>query len=315
MLFKKRVAVYTQRVHMKFRSWVLLFTLLVSANVFSAWSLDWTGEPGYETDGVEPDEGLIGAPYNFRIRFVADDPTLRPQWVRLLIDLNEDGKFGKGEEFELRPDPDERDIWSLEKKISIHEGKTQRQHIAYYFQAMANNEIKTSMLTYGPIVGGFNNSFIIEGQGWFIEEALFPLELKTMAGTEQIVITNTSNTALTVALSLPKDFPGPFHPLEDIESQEVNGFVISAVVTDSQTEQVDEESFNQSGSEDVITFEKKIAKNGVFGIGKRSDGETILPGESVYVWLQIRAPATTQGEDAMGDQMVYIKLEVTPTNS
>ncbi len=292
----------------------LLLLIALCSGIFAEWSLVWTGEPGYEKDGVEPDEGVIGGTYTFRIKFNSENTSLNPKWVKLLIDLDEDGKFGKDEEFFLEPDPQNVDIWFLDKKIAISGGRTQRQHIAYYFQAHAGDAIKSSQLTYGPLVGGFNNSFIIEGKGWFIEEALLPMEFVTMREPDRIVITNTSNSKLQVVLSLPEDFPGPFHPVEDVKSIETNAFVVSAVVTDIGQNTVRETDFNQKDSEDVVTFGRKRASGEVFGIGKKSKGSAILPGESVAIWLQLRAPAQTKSIDPYESQMVYVKLEVEAVN-
>lgn len=300
---------------MKREIFVFLFLLTaLYAGLFAEWSLVWTGEPGYETDGVEPNEGIIGGTYTFRIKFVSENPALNPKWVKLLIDLDEDGKFGTDEEFVLDPDPQQNNIWFIDKKISISGGRTQRQHIAYYFQAHTGDAVKSSQLTYGPIVGGFNNSFVIEGKGWFIEEALLPMEFVNMHEADRIVITNTSNSKLQVVLSLPEDFPGPFHPVEDVKSIETNAFVVSAVVTDLGQNSVHESDFNQNDSEDVVTFSRKRALGEVFGIGKKSKGMAILPGESVAIWLQLRAPAQTKGIDPYESQMVYIRLEVEPVN-
>jgi len=295
----------------------LIFALIIamfSGILLANWSLDWTGEPGFENDGVDPDEGLIGASYQFRVKFNSDKPSTHPRWVELHIDLNEDGMFEDNETFMMTPAEDSRDVWTFTKRIIISEGRTQRPHISYYFQAQTDNQIKTSELTYGPIVGGFNNSFLIEGKGWFVEEALLPMQFKTMEQMDRIVITNTSSIAQVISLSIPKNVPGPFHPLEDVTSIEPNGYVVSAVITDIETERLDDEDFNRFNSEDVVTIEKKTAGGRIFSVRNRSAGEVIEPGQSVAIWLQLRAPATGEGEEALGEQMVYIRLEVGQAN-
>ncbi|RKZ27904.1 hypothetical protein DRQ36_11185 [bacterium] len=289
----------------------VLSSFILTASIFASWKLDWTGEPGFENNGVNPDRGYKDTSFEFRIKFYPEKNGVYPEWVKLFIDLNGDGKFEKEEVFELEPSPDDEYIWMCNLELGTKIGAA--PHMAYYFQAHADNKIRSSMLAFGPIVEGFTNSFIIEGTGWFIKEALLPMTVRTMEQNERITFINTSGSPLSIALSIPADTPGPFYPVGDINSTETNAYVMSAVITDIETGAVREKDFNQNGSEDVITTEPKRAEGPVFGIGKSSRGSEIPPGESAAIWLQLRSPATASGENALERQWVYIKVEVSPT--
>ena len=289
-----------------------LLLVLLSVSSTAEWNLDWTGEPGFVDNGVEPDEGPNGSYFEFRIRFNSEDPKIRPAWVKLFIELDGDGRFGDDEIFELVQDNDDPNIWVRNHKINIRTDV--RPHLAYYFQALADNRIRTSQLAFGPVLGGFNNSFVIEGTGWFIKEALLPLEVRTMQQDDRIIFINTSGTTQSLTLSIPTDSPGPLYPLADINITEPNGYVMSAVITDIEDEQISLRDFNVFGSDDVVSHETKRAVGPVFSAGKKSSGIKISPGESAAIWLQLKAPVTAMGEDVLGKQWVYIKIEVSPSD-
>lgn len=278
---------------------------------FGDWNLTWTGEDGFVDDGVEPDEGHNGGTYQFRVRFNAGDSQSLPYWVKLFIDLDGDGRFSEEETFVAEQDQSDRSIWFVKRVIRVN--TKNRPHLAYYFQAFADNKIKSSELCFGPRIGGFNHSFVIEGKGWFLNEALLPMEIRTMEGRDRIIFINTSNSPQKLCLSIPQDSPGPFFPHEDKDTREPNAYVMSVVTTDMDVESVDQKDFNTEGSEDVVGFVPKKAEGPVFGIKNKNAAERIMPGESVAVWMQLRAPAQAKGGLTGEDQWVYIKIEVLQT--
>ncbi|MCK5832740.1 hypothetical protein KAH81_03620 [bacterium] len=291
---------------------IIILLGLFSGAVFGAWNLVWTGENGFEKDGVQPDEGANGASYKFRVRFNSDEPNVHPYWVRLFIDLNGDGKFSEDSEvFECAQTDDVPSIWFVEKQIKIV--SQQRPHIAYYFMAFADNKIKSSELCFGPVIGGYNHSFVIEGKGWFLDEALLPMEMKTMKERDRILFINTSSTPQRLSISIPEDAPGPFFPHVNKDTQEANAYVMSVVITDTDREYVNPDDFNSEGSEDVISFKPKKAKGSVLGLNSKNYGERVMPGESVAIWMQLRAPAYAFGVDGSEEQWIYIKIEVAQT--
>ena len=107
--------------------------LLVLPSMASAeWSLDWTGEPGFKDNGVEPDEGPNGSVFEFRIRFNSENPNTRPSWVKLFIELDGDGRFGDDEIFELKQDDDDPNIWVRNQKIDIRIRRDCQRNIVWF---------------------------------------------------------------------------------------------------------------------------------------------------------------------------------------
>lgn len=63
-------------------------------------SLDWTGEPGYEADGVEPNSGYRTTPFAFRVRY-ADPDGLSPSPGTPKLDVRKNGVPIAGSPFTL----------------------------------------------------------------------------------------------------------------------------------------------------------------------------------------------------------------------
>jgi len=63
-------------------------------------TLDWTGETGFELDGVDPDSGLGGTTFDFQVEYTDadnDPPTVQQVW----IDLDDSGTYEPGEKFDM----------------------------------------------------------------------------------------------------------------------------------------------------------------------------------------------------------------------
>jgi len=291
---------------------VLLVVLLSNTCLAAQWKLDWVGEGGYINDGVEPDQGPNGSLFEFKIKFHSDDPDIELDYVKLLIDIDGDSQFEEKEKFLMSPSREDPDIWEIERRIRIAKGE--RPQLAYYFEALADNKVRTSKLVFGPLLGAYSHSFVVEGNGWFIGEALLPMEFRTMNSNDRIVFHNTSASAQKLILSIPPDMPGPFTPAEDVKTTQANQYVMSALITPMDYKGILQEDFNRLNSEDVLTVEPKAANGETFAIDGDNPGEKVLPGECVAIWLQLRAPATAVGQNATEDQWVYIKLEVAPAD-
>ncbi len=62
--------------------------------------LYWTGDPGFETDGVNPDTGVSGDTFEFRVAY-ADSNNFGPLTKELQVDLNDNGTYEAWEKFSM----------------------------------------------------------------------------------------------------------------------------------------------------------------------------------------------------------------------
>ncbi|MBI5870406.1 MAG: Ig-like domain-containing protein, partial [Actinobacteria bacterium] len=71
--------------------------------------LQWTGEKGYDADGVDPDFGAAGE-YRFRVDYL-DSQNTRPATIQVWVDTNDDGEYQPDEKFPLdATDPKDADF-------------------------------------------------------------------------------------------------------------------------------------------------------------------------------------------------------------
>ncbi len=63
-------------------------------------SLEWTGETNYAADGVDPDQGVSGASFEFRTTYVDADNDA-PVAIQLWVDENDNGSYEAGEKYTM----------------------------------------------------------------------------------------------------------------------------------------------------------------------------------------------------------------------
>ena len=63
-------------------------------------TLDWTGDAGYTTDGVDPDSALGGSTFEFRVEYTDVEGTA-PSTKEVWVDLDDDGTYQADEKFDM----------------------------------------------------------------------------------------------------------------------------------------------------------------------------------------------------------------------
>jgi subtilisin family serine protease len=97
-------------------------------------SLRWTGEPGFEIDGVEPDEPTTRRLVRFEVTYADPDGDF-PRVTQLWLDLDGDGDYAPVERFMMAPlDPDELDFLAGKRYgLALYLPPTTSTALAYRF--------------------------------------------------------------------------------------------------------------------------------------------------------------------------------------
>jgi predicted CXXCH cytochrome family protein len=69
-------------------------------NVSQIPTLDWTGEPNYESDGVDPDSALAESTFYFRIEYT-DTNNDAPASIQVWVDENDNLSYEEGEKYDM----------------------------------------------------------------------------------------------------------------------------------------------------------------------------------------------------------------------
>jgi hypothetical protein len=137
-----------------------------------------TGEPGYITDGADPDSGADTTQFNFRVRYTDVDGDLPATGYPLIgLDLNRDGTFTANEKFAMT-EADLSDTNVRNGKVYIY-SKTFSQLglYNYSFEAVDTNGSISNVLTYsGPNVNSINKAPALTwlGSGGYSTDGLDP---------------------------------------------------------------------------------------------------------------------------------------------
>lgn len=135
----------------------VLQSVTVTAGPNTAPALSWTGNPGYGSDGVEPDLGAGGRPFAFEVTYTDADGDL-PGTIEVWVDRNDDGDYlDPGERISLaETDTGDTDVTDgksyAQTAVLEHPGSANKvEVVAYLFYAQDSLGAEA---TGAPVSGG-----------------------------------------------------------------------------------------------------------------------------------------------------------------
>ena len=120
--------------------------------------LSWTGEVGYESDGLDPELGYGSTFFRFRVKYTDGDND-RPSVAMVWIDMDGDGVFEAGEWTLMSPSGSTYSsgvIYSTLKRIPYSSGSS---NISYYFEFRDRADFAPA----GGLPAGFSPATAIDG--------------------------------------------------------------------------------------------------------------------------------------------------------
>lgn len=282
----------------------IIFFLLSSLVSAPDWDFDWVGEPGYEWDGVEPDYFDADRHFTYRIR--VNSPS-EPLWVTLNLDWNADGEFSRSEQIAMKLESSDSLGFIYSADVTFGES-TSAYPLAYYFSAQVGYTVKTSQLMLGPFVGNRVSFALIGDTLWDITGPVAPLEVVLNSMRNTFLLTNTGDIPITFGLAIDANAGSFWTPVAKYDDIGENKYILSVVFTDLDVDSAKVSWFNSSDWEDVVTYVPKFAGGQRFGVGAKSAGEGVAPGDTIAMWLNLIAPSSTDG--SAEDQKYSVRMKI-----
>jgi hypothetical protein len=128
------------------------------------------------------------------------------------------------------------------------------------------------------------------------------------SGDNRFLLTNTGDVPITFGLSVDPNSYTLWKPAQRTNQISENIFMLCAVFSDPHLGQSQQQWFNGSGNDDIVSVMPKFAGGENFGFGKTSDGESVRPADTVALWFNFKAPESSGGKGADNLQVIRVKI-------
>ncbi|MDP3791307.1 MAG: S8 family serine peptidase [Candidatus Omnitrophota bacterium] len=273
--------------------------LNIAASLNSEPILEWTGEAGYVSDGLEPELANGLTPLSFRIKYKDADGDA-PVIHDICIDRNGDGDYSDPAEVVSMTAVSGANyvtgmIYSCETTIAYSGGSSNH---SYYFRfadtgATATGNIASAISPQTAI----NKPDILQTLSLSIDitswqlSAVPPGSIYLMDNSNKIKTTNNGDGPETYSLRITGEGNG-WSAATGRDGADINKYVLSALFSASSETSIDSSYFNETASEDVISVDSATkASQTIFGSTRFPvSGSAVPVGANRNLWLELKAP-------------------------
>ncbi len=268
--------------------------------------LEWTGEAGYESGGLELETGYASTDFTFRIKYI-DSNNDQPAVHRVYIDKNGDGDYSDtGEANNMTAtgsDYASGVIYTYATTIPYSPGS---DNCSYYFEFSDGLEFATGNITKAiNEATAINKPDVLQTLGITIDKNSWgitpvPIQIpapeQVMSQGERIKVTNSGDGLQTFALRIQdEDDKGEWVHNSTEDNAGLNTYVLTAIFCGA-SDIPGSSDYNEGESEDVITISSQTADTTKFAYSLGSqNGQSVPPSNDIYLYFRLDLPTAVSG--------------------
>ena len=281
--------------------------------------LEWVGETGYGSDGLDPETGYASTDFVFKIK-CTDANNTEPLTHKVYIDRNGDGDFlDAGEVNDMAAagtDYSSGVIYSYTTTIPYLQGE---QDCSYYFSFSDELVSATGNITQAiSAATAINKPDIFQTLGISVDKISWnltpvpvqiPAQAQVMAPSDRIKVINTGDGSQSFTLMIQDEDSKDEWSHSSVElGAGLNKYVLSAVFYGAE-DTVDSSAYNEGGSDDVVTNYTQLASSTRFAYTSGSkNGQSVIPLDEVYLCFRLDLPTAVAGERFDEEHAMEINL-------